>query len=210
MALSDDQIERYSRQILLPEIGGRGQERLLASQVVLAGTGDLAIGAARYLAGAGIGELRLMPEALAAFGDELRGLNPDVTVVAGDADANTTVIAAADLAMPVLEQLARQARAIGVPLVAAARARDGGWLHISIGDACAVCAAHAAAVPPDASGLSALSSGVLGSLLALAVIDRVLDAPPDGPPLRWFSAITSMVTPRSYERIAGCTVCGIR
>jgi hypothetical protein len=208
MALRDDQIERYSRQILLPEIGGRGQERLLASRVALAGAGELAAGAARYLVGAGIGELRLDPAALAALGGGLERLNPDATVAAGAADADTTVIAAADLALPALEALARQARRVGVPLVAAARSRDGGWLYVPAADACAVCAARAAAAPADASALSAVATGVLASLLALAVLERALDAPPDGPPLRWFSAVTSLVTPRSYQHVADCGVCG--
>jgi adenylyltransferase/sulfurtransferase len=59
MPLSDAQIDRYSRQIILPEVGGRGQERLLAARVALRGVGAMAATAARYLTGAGIGELRL-------------------------------------------------------------------------------------------------------------------------------------------------------
>ena len=45
LSLTDAQIERYSRQILLPEIGGRGQARLLAAHVVLAGAGEAATAA---------------------------------------------------------------------------------------------------------------------------------------------------------------------
>ena len=57
--LSDSQIERYSRQIVLAEIGGRGQERLLGSEVEIHGGGDGALACARYLAGAGVGLLGL-------------------------------------------------------------------------------------------------------------------------------------------------------
>ncbi|TMA45273.1 MAG: hypothetical protein E6J81_13035, partial [Deltaproteobacteria bacterium] len=60
MSLTDAQIERYSRQILLPEIGGRGQARLLAAHVVLAGAGEAATAAAVLLGRAGVGALDLL------------------------------------------------------------------------------------------------------------------------------------------------------
>ena len=41
MALSKDQVARYSRQLILPELGVRGQERLLASSALLVGAGGL-------------------------------------------------------------------------------------------------------------------------------------------------------------------------
>jgi hypothetical protein len=57
--LSDAQIERYGRQILLPEVGGRGQERLLAAAVTVVGRGRAADIAALLLARAGIHHLHL-------------------------------------------------------------------------------------------------------------------------------------------------------
>ncbi len=57
MSLNDIQIERYSRQILLPEVGGKGQEKLLASKVLIIGAGGLGSPVASYLAGAGVGTL---------------------------------------------------------------------------------------------------------------------------------------------------------
>jgi hypothetical protein len=53
MALSEDQIQRYSRQILLKEVGGRGQEALLAGGVRLEGSGAAGLMAAAYLAAGG-------------------------------------------------------------------------------------------------------------------------------------------------------------
>jgi len=85
LVLSDAQIERYSRQIVLPQIGGRGQERLLASRVALAGElADLESPLA-YMVGAGVGTIFLN-----AFGDnarrdylidQMRELNRDVSVI---------------------------------------------------------------------------------------------------------------------------------
>jgi hypothetical protein len=54
VTLADELVERYSRQILLPEVGGRGQERLCATRVEVAGQGDAADVAADLLAAAGV------------------------------------------------------------------------------------------------------------------------------------------------------------
>lgn len=53
MALREEQILRYSRQILLKEVGGRGQEALLAGGAKLEATGTAGLTAAAYLAGGG-------------------------------------------------------------------------------------------------------------------------------------------------------------
>ncbi len=57
--MEDDQLLRYSRHILLPEIGIEGQQRLLNAHVLLIGAGGLGSPAALYLASAGIGMLTL-------------------------------------------------------------------------------------------------------------------------------------------------------
>lgn len=58
--LTEKQIERYSRQIILPEIGGAGQKKLLQAKVLLIGCGGLGSPCAYYLAGAGIGKIGLI------------------------------------------------------------------------------------------------------------------------------------------------------
>ena len=55
MNLSEEQINRYSRQIVLKEVGGIGQKKLLNSRITVVGLGALGSPVAYYLAAAGIG-----------------------------------------------------------------------------------------------------------------------------------------------------------
>lgn len=58
--LSETQIERYSRQIILPEVGGKGQKRIAQAKVFLAGAGGLGSPCAYYLTAAGIGHIAVV------------------------------------------------------------------------------------------------------------------------------------------------------
>ena len=60
MGLNEQQIERYRRNIMLDEIGLAGQERLLASKVLIIGLGGLGSPAAFYLAAAGVGTIGIV------------------------------------------------------------------------------------------------------------------------------------------------------
>ena len=103
MALSDDQLDRYARHIILREIGGGGQQKLLRSKVLIVGAGGLGSPLALYLAAAGIGTIgiidddvvdlsnlqRQIAHGTADIGTEkvksaakaIARLNPDVTVI---------------------------------------------------------------------------------------------------------------------------------
>jgi len=102
--VNDEQLLRYSRHILLPEIGIEGQEKLLAAHALVIGAGGLGSPAALYLASAGVGTITLADgdtvdltnlqrqilHTTAAVGrpkaasgrDTLAKLNPEVRVVA--------------------------------------------------------------------------------------------------------------------------------
>ena len=105
--LSPDEIQRYSRHLIMPEVAKEGQQRLKAAKVLLVGTGGLGSPSGMYLAAAGVGTMGLVdfdvvdhsnlhrqllfgkddvgrPKLDAAV-DRLRQINPHVDYVAHDA-----------------------------------------------------------------------------------------------------------------------------
>ncbi|MCE5286702.1 MAG: molybdopterin-synthase adenylyltransferase MoeB [Pelosinus sp.] len=60
MNLTNEQMERYSRHIILSEVGGKGQKKLLSSKVLIIGTGGLGAPAAVFLGAAGVGTIGLV------------------------------------------------------------------------------------------------------------------------------------------------------
>jgi molybdopterin/thiamine biosynthesis adenylyltransferase len=102
-ALSAEQRERYSRRLLMPEIGVEGQQKLLDAKVLLLGAGGLGSPTALYLAAAGVGTLGIVDDDVVDLSNlqrqvihdterigvpkvdsaeqSIRALNPDVNVV---------------------------------------------------------------------------------------------------------------------------------
>ena len=60
MTFTDQQLERYSRHILLPEVGGIGQKKILNAKVFIVGAGGLGSPTALYLAAAGVGTIGIV------------------------------------------------------------------------------------------------------------------------------------------------------
>ena len=101
-ALSDSELARYARQLILPEVDLEGQARLKESRVLIVGAGGLGTPAAQYLAGAGVGSIRLvdddrialsnLPRQLAYTEDDLGQLKVEVlSGRLGDANGEITV-----------------------------------------------------------------------------------------------------------------------
>lgn len=65
--LTDGELERYARHIVLPEIGGAGQARLKAATVAVIGAGGIGSPVVQYLAAAGVGTLRIIDDDLVAL-----------------------------------------------------------------------------------------------------------------------------------------------
>ena len=102
MDFTDQQIERYARHILLPDIGGMGQAKLLDSRVLVVGAGGLGSPVLLYLAAAGVGTLgivdpdtvdlsnlqrqvlhttdRIGLDKVASAERSLRAINPDIRI----------------------------------------------------------------------------------------------------------------------------------
>ncbi len=62
MEFSEDQIQRYARHIILPEVGGVGQARLLDARVLVVGAGGLGSPVVLYLAAAGVGTIGIVDD----------------------------------------------------------------------------------------------------------------------------------------------------
>ncbi|MEN3975472.1 molybdopterin-synthase adenylyltransferase MoeB [Emcibacter sp. SYSU 3D8] len=123
MDFSDDQIERYARHIILKEIGGAGQQKLLAAKVMVVGAGGLGSPLLMYLAAAGVGTLGIVDDDTVSLSnlqrqilhqtadigrpktesaaETLAALNPDVTVILHEERLNAanalTLVAGYDL-----------------------------------------------------------------------------------------------------------------
>jgi sulfur-carrier protein adenylyltransferase/sulfurtransferase len=117
--LTPDQVARYARHLILPEVGGAGQRKLLGSSVLLLGAGGLGSPASMYLAAAGVGRLGIVDfdvvdasnlqrqllhghddigrSKVDSAADTLRSLNPDVQVDAINEHLNS------ETAMRILE-----------------------------------------------------------------------------------------------------------
>lgn len=74
MTLSDEQLERYARHIVLREIGGAGQSKLLSAHVGVIGAGGIGSPALQYLAAAGVGRITIIDDDVVSLSNLQRQL----------------------------------------------------------------------------------------------------------------------------------------
>jgi hypothetical protein len=207
VSLGPEQIERYSRQVILPEVGGRGQERLLAATVCVRGAGSAATTAALLLGRAGIGTL-VVPDDL----DPLPELSPDCRVhphagvdpAAADLDVGLSApgggvpFALDPAARPLVLGLVRDARLVVATLVGRPCRRC--WLQALRPEELA------ADAPGDPAPAAALPVA-LGALVASEALRVLLARPTAG---RLTSIDLEHGTAAARELASGgCSCCGV-
>jgi molybdopterin-synthase adenylyltransferase len=89
MTLTDPEIARYSRHIIMPEIGGVGQSKLHASHAIIIGAGGIGCPAIQYLAAAGAGTLTIIDDDVVSLSNLHR------QILFGDADIGMLKVEAA-------------------------------------------------------------------------------------------------------------------
>lgn len=93
MTLTDQQLDRYARHIVLRDIGGAGQAKLLSSHVLLIGAGGVGCPATQYLAAAGVGTISVVDDDVVALSNLQR------QVLYGEAQVAMPKVEAAALAV---------------------------------------------------------------------------------------------------------------
>jgi len=164
--LDDEQIERYSRQLILAEVGPCGQERLGAARVAVVGEGVAAERVVAYLAAAGVGWIAAA-ERLHTAVDPAQ---PDLTVVPL-ADAERVSLDVAVVIGATIDAVAAT--------IAAWKERAGAICWIAEGRGggsppCPLCVATVPAVTDVPSELTALRDALLGTVVATEVMKAIL------------------------------------
>lgn len=194
--LTDLQIERYARHVLLREVGGVGQERLLAARVAVAGLGPAGAWATAYLALAGVGRLELWdaaavgeedlapllgPAALGRRRDEamvaaVAAYNPDVVATAARPSSSADVMVLADLALAATgegaagEELQPTLPPGGFTMAAFAAGERAIAGMLETDGPCASCVVRTLGTADRPTPIAALAAG---SLVAMAVLTGI-------------------------------------
>ncbi|MAE04735.1 MAG: hypothetical protein CMH76_00205 [Nitrospinae bacterium] len=195
MTLAEKQVQRYSHHILLPQVGGKGQERLLASAVAVAfgpgGAGAASV-AVTYLAAAGVGrigwlsltgpemaESGSLAELMALYapggpGESISALNPDarLKVIEGgkeEMDEYELLVLSGDIRP--LAEVAARFEAAGKPVIKGSQNGWTGEVAMGRGDL------SGDRLKPDEDeepAPAAPTEGVLGSVMASAALCALL------------------------------------
>jgi molybdopterin/thiamine biosynthesis adenylyltransferase len=199
--LSDPQIERYSRQIILPQVGGKGQERLLHARVLVSRDAPWHVETLLYLAAAGVGRIgiygtehlplwtALAPEPQSSAVTTLQRLNPDCSIVIHDRQDHQNVV-------PLVQQYGLVIAEPNVQLHAACYATEQpflcgqvsattAWLAVYRGyekhSPCLSCVPMTLSETASPLGIAELAGSFIGTVLATEAIKLLLGLNPSGP-----------------------------
>ncbi|MDU7343687.1 HesA/MoeB/ThiF family protein [Enterobacter sp.] len=221
--MNDRDFMRYSRQILLEDIAIDGQQKLLASRVLIVGLGGLGAPAALYLAGAGIGTLVLADD------DEVHLSNLQRQILFTTEDINQPKaqithreVALADVVLDCTDNMAtRQAInaacvANHTPLITASAVGFGGQMMVLTPPWTQGC--YRCLWPDDAeptrncrtAGILGPVVGVMGTMQALEAIKLLSGMETERNTLRLFDARSSGWRHLALHRASHCPVCGGR
>ena len=226
--LSDLQIARYSRQIILPAVGGSGQQKLLQTRMAVLGDQETARTAAAYLAAAGVGELLHIgnnPHLV----DELNSANPDCRVSPAPLPKAeheaAAIVGCCDIVIDAGEKTAvtkllnLQCCAARKPLVWACTAAAVGEVSVFAGfrdsAPCFECWQTHAAILPEAAGdpaVAAMLSGavraLVGTLLATEAIKFALGLEPTlSGSLLVCDALDLSIRKTAVDKNPSCPIC---
>ncbi len=166
MALTDDQVEQYSRQIILRELGGIGQLRLLAARVLLLGDGPAVASAATYLVGAGIGSLDVGPARDGLAFAPLEDRNHDVRIGNAPASADLPLYDVLIEATPIaVSPRSGRTKRGEIRIYAGDDGVHVEW--VSSGAGCLDCRPPLPGACSSPSGIDGVAAGSMGALTAL-------------------------------------------
>jgi molybdopterin/thiamine biosynthesis adenylyltransferase len=212
MSLSEAQIDRYSRQIILPEVGGRGQQRLLDASVLLLDSAEPVAGAASYLVGAGVGRIRILAadgETADKLAADLRAANHDVDVRATNHIDTADNLIVAGTAVPAG---LRRTGAGETALVAGGFRGANAWVtrKATFPATCPACLAGEEGDPRDPEGdeLEAVAIGAVAAMMAVAALNVLLGVDDQSEPaLVRFDARTASSSTSRLMPGTNCPAC---
>jgi molybdopterin/thiamine biosynthesis adenylyltransferase len=228
--LTEQQITRYSRQIILEPVGGKGQQRLLSSSAAIVGRGEMATIAALYLTAAGIGKITLTgPHSINP--DDLEALNPDCQVVLSSASLDAVaaedmvrrhdLIIVAGAPADTTASLNLACVRLGKPLVWGGAGRGIGRMAVLAGErpgtpcyGCLQRCLHESR--PDGDSNQPLSgavfdavAGFVGTLQATAAIKLIIELEASAPArLLTYDALAAVVRDTNIVKDPRCEICG--
>jgi adenylyltransferase/sulfurtransferase len=224
LALGDDRIARYARQLLVPGFGEHAQERLRLARVRVVGAGAVASAGLVYLVQAGVGRIWLDDPEDVTPADRSGWLFPPSAVGTRRADAARTVLAPLSrfvsvetypsggvptgalvyaASPPQALAAAEEARRAGIPHVVVEPDADGGAIVTVPPSAPCYACGRSVAGPgrPPAPGVAALSAAAAGELLLLL-------ASPGSVAGRRIDLVRGVSTVRATARLPGCVCAG--